>query len=69
MTEPDTLYVAQVVVNAYESETNKHSALAEVVRAIADELGYYLFLPGNDCKVIDASVLYEVANKLEMNND
>ena len=36
---------------------------------VLDEIECYLFLPGNDCKVIDASVLYEVANKLEMNND
>lgn len=65
MTNFDTSYVAQVVVNAYESETDKHSALAEVVRVIADELGYYMFLPGNDYKVIDASYVYKVANKLE----
>ena len=65
MTNFDTSYVAQVVVNAYESETDKYSAVAEVVPVIADELGYYLFLPGNDCKVIDASSVYKIANKLE----
>ena len=65
MTNFDTSYVAQVVVNAYESETDKYSALAEVVRVIADELGYYLFLPGTECKVIDASYVYKIANELE----
>lgn len=61
----DTSYIAKVIVNAYDDETDKYSALSEVVRAIADELAYYLFLSGNDCKVIDASVVYEVAKKLE----
>lgn len=28
MTEPDTSYIAKVVVNAYDSETNKYSALS-----------------------------------------
>lgn len=66
MTKPDTSYVAKVVIDAYDSGTDKYSALAEVVRSIADELGYHLFLPGDDCRVIDASIVYDVANKLEM---
>jgi hypothetical protein len=65
MTNFDTSYVAQVIVNAYEDGTDKYSALAEVVCAIADELGHYMFLPGNDCRIIDASSVYKIANVLE----
>ena len=65
MTNFNVPYVAQVIANAYESGEDKYSALAEVLRAIADELGYYMFLPGNDYKVIDASYVYKVANELE----
>ena len=61
----DTSYVAEVIVNAYEDETNRYDALAEVLRAIADELSYYVFLPGNDWKVIDAVEIYKIAKKLE----
>jgi hypothetical protein len=56
---------SEVIVNAYEDETNRYDALAEVLRAIVDELSYYVFLPGNDCKVIDAVEIYKIAKKLE----
>ena len=65
MNKPNTSYIAQVIVNAYEDNIDKHSALAEVVRVIADELSYTVFEPGNDSRVIDASTVYEVASELE----
>lgn len=61
MKKVNTSYVAQVIVNAYEDNTS----LAEVVRAIADELSYTVFEPGNDFRVIDASIVYEVADELD----
>jgi hypothetical protein len=65
MTIPNTSYIAQVIVNAYEDNIDKYSSLAEVVRVIADELSYTVFEPGNDFRVIDASIVYEVASELE----
>lgn len=38
---------------------------AAALRVLADELSHTIFLPGNDCRVIDASSVYKIADELE----
>lgn len=61
----DPTYVAKVILQSYDDGADKCSALAEVVRSIADELSYYEFLPNNDRRVIDADTVYKVAQEIE----
>jgi hypothetical protein len=61
----DPTYVAKVILQLYDDGADKCSALAAVVRSIADELSYYEFLPNNDHRVIDADTVYKVAQEIE----
>jgi hypothetical protein len=62
---------AQKIYNAWEEEYYLEKdfyeprALAAAIRVIADELSYTIFMPNNDVRVVDARVLYELANELE----
>jgi hypothetical protein len=60
----DLKKVAQEVNNAYENSYTE-SGLVAALRVLTDELSYTMFLPGNDCRVIDARAVYKVADELE----
>jgi hypothetical protein len=48
-----------------DSTHHEELSLAAAIRVIADELSYTIFMPNNDVRVVDARVLYELANELE----
>ena len=52
-------------VETYKFPNQEESSLAAAIRIIADELSYTIFMPNNDVRVVDARVLYELADELE----
>ena len=62
---------AQKIYDAWEEEYclekdfYEHRALAAAIRIIADELSYTIFMPNNDVRVVDARVLYKLADEVE----
>ena len=61
---------AQVIIDAFDDEyyqkaRTRQDALAAAFRVLADELSYTLFLPGNDCRVIDSRAVYDLCNEIE----
>ncbi len=60
---------AQVIIDAADDVFSNGGTIREgfaaALRVLAEELSYTMFLPGNDCRVIDASAVYKIADKLE----
>ena len=62
---------ALAVLNAYRDDVwvdgkYRHmSGLAGVIRTLAEELQYKMFLPGNDLRVVDAETLFDLADELD----
>jgi hypothetical protein len=52
-------------VESYKFGNQEELSLAAAIRVIADELSYTIFMPNNDVRVVDARVLYNLANELE----
>ena len=48
-----------------EPTEDMRQALATAIRVVADELSYTIFMPNNDVRVVDARVLYKLADELE----
>jgi hypothetical protein len=60
----------KMVTNAYEDGKrmfDDKTAIANVIRVIADELGYRIFMPGNDVNVVETKELYKLADEMEKN--
>lgn len=58
-------YCGELVDNGDKTSEDVRQALATFLRVLADELSYRMFLPGNDCRVIDTSSVYKIADELE----
>ena len=59
------VFCGELIDNGVKDDEDVRQALATALRVLADELSYTMFLPGNDCRVIDASAVYKIADKLE----
>lgn len=68
--------IAQKVMDAFYStfanerqdfiiQKLNNDAVANAIRVLADELSYTIFLPGNDCRVIDSRAVYDLCGELE----
>jgi hypothetical protein len=61
----------QAILNSFFDEWDVYAkdkaayAIAASLRVLADELSYTIFLSGNDCRVIDASAVYKIADEVD----